>query len=172
MNANVKVGEEFRLNMRIKSAQDAYSAMCQLIYPSDAIELVVNPVGAKPEVEKGDFFGASTEMLVTHTIDPPQNVGTLMVVLSKTGNQDGEIGEGTLCTVQARAAKAGEYALTWGSNSSVLDENQKELENRFDPLTIQIAGEAMAKTEMNVVYLTVEPVETEDDDSSLSLIHI
>jgi len=149
--AEIKVGDNFLIQVNIRKAKKVYGCTTWLNFPADAIEILQQ--NGKPDVTKGDFLGDKAEILTDLSLNTANNIGTLLVGYSLKGNEPEKNGKGRMFSIRAQALKDGEHKIVWSANSAVQDSKLVNQPSNFEDFLLDIERDI---PDVNIVSITIE----------------
>ncbi len=139
--------DEFWFKVKIQSAKGVHAVECQIVYPPDILEAVVDENSAVV-TELGTFFSQDdAEPLMSAGLENGEP-GKILVALNKMDDKPGQ-GAGSMFHVLFRCAGTGEGEIRF-AQSRISDETDKAFPSQWATAKVKVTG-------INIVSVDIVP---------------
>ncbi len=145
---NLNLYDEFWFKVKIQSAKRVHGIACQILYPPDILEAVLDDSGSV-KVQPGTFLSQNNTLTMLNAWLEDDKPGKIIVGLNKMGEAPESAGAGSLFDVLFRCVGVGQGDIRF-SQAQIYDTAIQAEPSQWTSASVQVTG-------INIVSVDIVP---------------
>ncbi len=145
---NLNLYDEFWFKVKIQSAKGVYGVECQIVYPPDILEAVLEEDGTV-KTQMGTFLSQNNSLAMLNARLEDDKPGKIIIGLNKLGEATESAGAGSLFDVLFRCVGVGQGDIRF-AQSHIYDAAIKAKPSQWTAVSVQVTG-------INIVSVDIVP---------------